>query len=300
MPFSEEQRRINLRVFKSAYIDPAVSLYLSSQNLTNSDRAYNFALGSILEGLGWLILGSAVGYFEDAAYTYITVAGKTELRALFNFDQYFGDWEYLFDPYWVGAFKEVAGGSKPRTFGEIAASEDVVRLFQASLIRALGISQHPSAKASTMVLNFDRARDIKEFVQFTSSFEKIADAVQQRSGLEERSGVIRIETIFGGYGLMVQYVDSFRTAYYSRIGFPHSSESVSYIFRRVAQLQAWRFHFIAATSLAHLQEEFISRYLDAMEITSPERQREYFAFLKDLVQFWRGLQTPRAMVTGGH
>jgi hypothetical protein len=299
MTFSREQQRLNYDVFERLYIAHAADLYISSRYHQTGFRPLEFAVASMLEGLGWLWIGSSVGYFADNVF-------RAELDSIRRrhipdiLEEYTKEWEYLFDPFWLIVFDDFANAATLKSAPEFSEEASLETIFQSLLLRAVRSSRHPCTEAAEVILNFYRAKHVTEIIRIPSSSVEVAEALEQEVGLGKNFGAIPVGVIYAGFGTMVQYLDDFRSAFQSGMtNPPERAKIIAQLYRRIAQLQAWRFHFIAGTSLEDLQHMFISKYLDVMDINEPEFRQEFIQYLKDLGIFMRSLQTPRVASASG-
>jgi hypothetical protein len=299
MAFSKEQQRLNYEVFERLYIAHAIELYTSSQYHKTGIRPFDYAIASVLEGLGWLWIGSSVGYF--AGNVFRAELESAQRRDILNMlEAYTREWGHLFDPFWLIVFQDFANATTLKSVPEFSEEDRLGMIFQSLLLRSVRTSRHPCTEATEVILSFYRSKSLTELVGIPSSSLEVAEALEQEAGLEKNFGAIPVAVIYAGFGNMVQYLDEFRVAFQSGMANPPGRvEIIPKLYRRIAQLQAWRFHFISGTSLEDLQYLFVSKYLDVMDINEPERRQEFIQYLKDLGIFMRSLQTPRVASIGG-
>jgi hypothetical protein len=288
----EKTQELNYTVFHSAFVKPMFSLHRASAEMGASRvRASCFAQASAMEGICWTELGAFVGYFPTHVQPDLNFSPRAIVGSLADLEKFTRDWGYLFDAGRLAHLRKVIAGKRARFTPDLTTSlnqnsESAHKVFDACFLRALYLSRTRASTAATTILDFDRPDDIGEFLSVKVTAQELAKALSEGEGIDRRSGDISLGSLYAGLGELINALDSFRQIYEEL----PADDGAHTMYRKIAQLLRWRFHFIETKS--SLYEEFIKRYLDVLGVDTQEPREQFIAYVDALADHWRGVQGP--------
>jgi hypothetical protein len=234
-------------------------------------------------------LGSLVRYFDPDA-PYLLVKGMSDQLA--GLEEFFRDWGYLFDTEWTEHLRAIRWTGKIPEVARLVGMNRAGAAFEACLLRSRFLSSTPAASAATAILDFDRTDDIQAYLASPARAEDLAEALAADAGIDEKTGDVPMGSLYGGFGELISFLDDFQeTRNHLAV-----DEAASALFRKVAQLLRWRFHFFESKS--SLRDQFVSRYLNILEVEDYALRVGFQSHLDSLGAEWRGMQGPAQAVAG--
>jgi hypothetical protein len=281
----QDRQTFNFEVFYATSIEPAYSLYTTGTTIASS-RARSMAEGCLLEALGWVSLGALLGHFGASAPARLSEGIDVFVKA--GFARFFESWEYLLDPDWALLLSPT---SRSRRLPELpSVGDEVAHAFEASLASSIQLSRNPAATAAVAIFDFDQGYDIEDYLNVKATMEDVAEAMASESGIDKNTGTIAMGAMYGGFGELMNFLEQFREL---RLYLANDDASKE-LFRKVARLLRWRFHFLEQQN--PLYHQFVSRYLDILGVEDAESRVQFQTHLKALTTDWREMQGP-AQVT---
>lgn len=293
--FTQNQQTLNFISFHSVYVAPLYSLLADSGNPRHFSILSPFAKAALLESIGWVSLGGAVGHFaeSDALRLRVGLGGHMHTAGI---DEFYRAWGHRLDSEWLRFF-ESAGPLRRLPFQNSdhqASMEILSEVFNSYFARWFYIARSASANDAMAVLNFARPDDLERGFQLKVDIEELAEALASERDLLQMPPGMSFGSVYAGYGELVDFLDSFQSLS-ERFLAIYGSRTQG-ITRKVAQLLRWRFFFFESrTPLFYL---FLDRYLDILGVIDSASRKQFRLRVDGLAKAWAGMQASRAAEVG--
>jgi hypothetical protein len=289
---SPTQQTLNFVAFQSAYINPSSSLVDLASRAGEPNAPRLFAKAALLESVGWLSVGSALGFFPpDHALL--------SIKALFrrnDLDEVLVEWRHIFDTDWLAVLSRtdwmvmipLVSISDP---GELKILK---RVFQSCLTYWSQISRSVSARAATTQFTFGPFEQLERTLDATVQIEDVADALTRRYESLSVQSIVPLAFVYAGYGESIEFLDGFRGLAHRYLAIYGSAAQG--LLRKIGQLLRWRFFFFQ--SQTGLFDSFLEKYLDVLQISEPESRDQFRRYVKQLANDWAAYQAGHVTTAG--
>ena len=246
----EDRRELNFAAFDTACLKPMYSLLDASVHMGASrSRARLFAQSSLLEGLCWTALGALLGHFPPRTPRQVAA---TAFQQIHDLDEFLRAWSYLFDERWLQYLRSPGSEVNPPPVPAATQQDQelAITAFETCLTCGINLIRSPIANATVALLDFDRSDDIELYLEKRVNLEEISEALALDVGINRESGDITMGALYGGFGYLIEFLDTFRGLGLRYNGLDTDKRGLaSALIQNIAQLLRWRFFFFERQSI---------------------------------------------------
>jgi hypothetical protein len=287
----QTRQALNFVSYHSANIQPMHLLLNRSREPGQASAPRLFAKAAILEGVGWLILGAAVGYFSRSD---VLKYMETTYSTLEDLDEIKQGWEHIFDIEWLRILLPVYPRELPKFDVLIAVERDLSHVYDSCVTLWSQLSRSVNVSDMTAELSFAPSKNLERHLIAGVQLDDIAEALASERNMIEMPRDIFSSTFYAGYGETIEFLASFRDVR-NRYLLLYGDRAQGFL-RKVAQLLRWRLFFFESRNPSFYL--VLEKYLDILKVSEADARGQFRSYVRDLANGWADNQERRTASVG--